>query len=313
LRPFAEIDFKTSGGSDSYNALQMQLSRRFSTGLTLNSQYTFAKSTGTTSGSNDALTSGNLARRADEAPSGRRTADFSYDKGFNNFDVRHSFNVSALYALPIGKGRPYLSGLHGITEALLGSWEVGTIINARSGTPINALLTRPDTVCVTAGGVVGGAGCSFVINTPGGGSSRNVRRPDLIPGVDPFLGRDRQFLNPAAFAIPAPGTFGNLERNSLHGPNFFQTDIVMNKRFRITESANVEFKAEFFNIFNRTNFANPPAVLPNALGIGTNQIQPGQPFTQAAAGTFGLLNSTVGRTVGLGTNRQIQLALRIIF
>jgi hypothetical protein len=89
--------------------------------------------------------------------------------------------------------------------------------------------------------------------------------------------------------------------------------MVMNKRFRLTESANVEFKAEFFNIFNHTNFANPPAVLPNALGTGTNQIQPGQAFTRAAAGSFGILNSTVGRTVGLGTNRQIQFALRVNF
>jgi hypothetical protein len=89
--------------------------------------------------------------------------------------------------------------------------------------------------------------------------------------------------------------------------------MVMNKRFRLTETANVEFKAEFFNIFNHANFANPPATLPNALGTGTNQIQPGQPFTAAAAGSFGVLNSTVGRTVGLGTNRQTQFALRVTF
>ncbi|HJQ26121.1 MAG TPA: TonB-dependent receptor [Blastocatellia bacterium] len=322
LRPYAEIDFKTSGGHDSYNALQVQLSRRFSTGLTLNSQYTFAKSTGTTSGSNDALTSGNLARRPGEAPNGNRTADFSYDEGYNNFDVRHSFNVSALYALPIGKGRAYLSSLNGIGEAILGGWEVGTIINARSGTPINVLITRPDVVfqCSNNTFVSSATACpagttmvTAVINTPGGGSSRNVRRPDLIAGVNPFLGNDRRFLNPAAFAIPAPGTFGNLVRNSLHGPNFWQADLVMNKRFRLTETANVEFKAEFFNIFNHTNFANPPAVLPNALGVGTNLLQPGQPFTAAAAGSFGVLNSTVGRTVGLGTNRQIQFALRVNF
>ena len=322
LRPYAEIDFKTSGGQDSYNALQMQLSRRFSTGLTLNSQYTFAKSTGTTSGSNDALTSGNLARRPGEAPGGNRTADFSYDKGYNNFDVRHSFNLSALYALPVGRGRALLGNLGGVGQALLGGWEVGTILNARSGLPVNVLITRPDVVfqCSNNTFVSSATACpagttmvTAVINTPGGGSSRNVRRPDLIAGVNPFLGNDRRFLNPAAFAIPAPGTFGNLVRNSLHGPNFWQADMVMNKRFHLTETANVEFKAEFFNIFNHTNFANPPAVLPNALGTATNQLQPGQPFTAAAAGSFGVLSSTVGRTVGLGTNRQIQFALRVNF
>ena len=322
LRPYAEIDFKTSGGEDSYNALQMQLSRRFSTGLTLNSQYTFARSYGTTGGSNDALTSGNVARRAEETPAGGRTASFDYDRGYNNFDVRHSFNLSAIYALPIGRGRAYLSNLSGIGDAILGGWEVGTILNARSGLPVDVRITRPDVVfqCSNNTFVASATSCpagttmlTAVINTPGGGSSRNVRRPDLIPGVDPFLGSDRQFLNPAAFAIPAPGTYGNLVRNQLHGPNFWQADMVMNKRFRVTETANVEFKAEFFNIFNHTNFANPVATLPNALGTGTNQLQPGQPFTRAAAGTFGTLTSTVGRTVGLGTSRQIQFALRVNF
>lgn len=78
---------------------------------------------------------------------------------------------------------------------------------------------------------------------------------------------------------------------------------------------NVEFRAEFFNLFNRANFANPPATLPNALGTSaaSNQIQPGQPFSAASAGSFGILNSTVTKSVGLGTSRQVQFALRFSF
>jgi hypothetical protein len=73
-------------------------------------------------------------------------------------------------------------------------------------------------------------------------------------------------------------------------------------------------RTEIFSIFNFTNFANPSSTLNNALGVGANLLQPGQPFTQAAAGTtFGLLRQTVERTVGLGTNRQIQFALRLNF
>jgi len=141
-----------------------------------------------------------------------------------------------------------------------------------------------------------------------------VRRPDLLPGVNPYLNNDRSLLNPAAFAIPAPGQFGNLPRNALRGPNFKQVDMILNKRFKLTESKSIEFRAEVFNIFNFTNFANPASTLNNSLGTGTNQIQPGQPFTQnAAGGTFGLLRQTVERTVGLGTNRQIQFALRFNF
>ncbi len=316
--PFAEVDYKTTGGSDSYNALQATLSRRFDTGLTLNAQYTFSRSFGNTAGSNEART---LATNF----------DFEDDRGYNNFDVRHTFNLSAIYNLPFGSGRRY--DLGSVGNAILGNWEIGGIINARSGLPIEVLVTRPDVVIMctnAAAGCTAGevrqlpgtintanplpAGFTAVVNTPGGGASRNVRRPDLIPGVNPYLNDDRSLLNPAAFAIPEPGTFGNLPRNALRGPNFRQFDLILNKRFRLTETTNIEFRTEVFNIFNTTNFSSPSSTLNNALGTGANQIQPGQPFTQAAAGsTFGLLRQTVERTVGLGTNRQIQFALRLNF
>jgi len=318
LNPFAEVDYKTSGGSDSYNALQATLSRRFNTGMTLNAQYTFSRSFGNTAGSNEART---LATNF----------NFEDDRGYNNFDVRHTFNLSAIYSLPFGTGKRY--DLGSVSNALLGDLEIGGIVNARSGLPIEVLVTRPDVViqCTNAAagcnagevralpGTINAsaplpAGFTAVVNTPGGGASRNVRRPDLIPGVNPYLDEDRNLLNPAAFAIPQPGAFGNLPRNALRGPNFRQFDLILNKRVRLTESTNIEFRTEVFNIFNFTNFAAPSATLNNALGVGTNLLQPGQPFTQAAAGsTFGLLRQTVERTVGLGTNRQIQFALRLNF
>lgn len=322
--PFAEVDYKTSGGHDTYNALQMSLGRRFSSGLTLNAQYTFGKSFGNTAGSNEARTAANNARAL---------SDFDYDDGYNNFDVRHTFNLSAVYDVPFGKGKRFDFG--GVGNAILGNWEVGAIVNARSGLPIEVGITRPDVViqCTNAAagcasgevralpGTINAAnplppGFSAVINTPGGGASRNVRRPNLIPGVNPYLNSDRSLLNPAAFAMPAPGTFGNLARNALRGPNFQQFDLIMNKRIRLREKMNIEFRTEIFNIFNRANFANPSATLNNAIGTTVNGqlFQPGQAFTQAAAGsTFGLLRSTVERTVGLGTNRQIQFALRLNF
>jgi hypothetical protein len=317
LRPFAEIDFKTSGGHDSYNALQLQLGRRFSSGLTLNSQYTMARSFGNTAGSNEALTSGNLARRPEQGPAIGRVADFDYDEGFNLFDVRHTFNISALYDLPFGRGRAYGADLNPVANAFLGDWEIGTIVNARSGVPIDLRITRPDVVYSDAAGNIFGtpaAGRTAIINTPGGGASRNVRRPDIVPGVDPYLKvAGLAFLNPAAFATPAPGTYGNAQRGALRGPNFAQFDLILTKRFKVTEGSRLEFRTEIFNIFNHANFSNPPATLPNVLGTATNQLQPGQPFTAAAAGSFGIINSTVTKTVGLGTNRQIQFALRYNF
>jgi hypothetical protein len=147
----------------------------------------------------------------------------------------------------------------------------------------------------------------------------------LVAGVNPYLSNDRLILNPAAFATPAPGTFGNVPRNFLRGPGFKQFDLVLNKRIKFSESKNLEFRTEIFNVLNHTNFDIPGSRLNLALpsvsqsgGVYTvstsNVVQPGQAYTQAAAGgTFGLLRQTVVRDVGLGTSRQIQFALRLNF
>jgi hypothetical protein len=269
----------------------------------MNAQYTLGYSRGNTGGSNEAVTASNNARSL---------AEFDFDNGFNNFDIRHTFNLSVLYTIP-GQG------------PLRGGWSVGGIVNARSGLPVAVLITRPDIVYVDGAGAVWAnpaAGRTAVINVPGGGASRATRRPDVVPGVDPFIRNGgRIFLNPAAFSTPLPGTFGNLERNSIHGPNFKQADLVISKKLPTGRGSNAELRFEVFNLFDTTNFANPPATLPNALpnsSLGetptqANRVQPGQAFTGPAAGTFGIVNSTVGTTVGLGTNRQIQLALRFTF
>jgi hypothetical protein len=293
LNPYAEVDYKTSGGHDSYNAMQLSLTRRSARGLTMNAQYTLSKSFGNTGGSNEALTAANNARSLDQ---------FDYDLGYNAFDVRHTFNISALYSLPHG-------------------WNVGGIVNARSGLPIDVRVTRPDVVYVDGSGAVfanPAADRIAVVNTPGGGASRNVRRPDLVPGVDPFINDGGLlFLNPAAFATPAPGTFGNLERGALHGPSFRQVDLVVSKHLDLPGTSNIELRAEVFNVFNADNFSNPVATLPLALPASSvteaGKLQPGQPYTAAAAGQFGKLTSTVGRTVGLGTNRQVQFGVRLSF
>jgi len=120
--PFAEVDYKTSGGHDSYNALMLSLTRRSSSGLSLNPQYTLSRSFGNTGGSNEALTAANNACTLDQ---------FEYDLGYNNFDARHTFNFSTLYAVPYGRGRQKSGG--GLADAILGGWDVGGIVNARSG------------------------------------------------------------------------------------------------------------------------------------------------------------------------------------
>ncbi len=266
----------------------------------MNAQYTLGRSFGNSEGSNEADTVGNNARNI---------KDFDYDKSYNKFDVRQNFNTSLVYDIPS-------KGLSGAAKAILGNWSIGGIMNARSGLPVNVFITRPDIAYTDASGNVftsPAAGRTAVINTPCGGSTRSTRRPDLIPGVNPYLNQDRTLFNPAAFAIPKPGTFGNLPRSFLRGPNFRQFDLIMNRKFPFAETRNVEFRAEIFNIFNLTNFAAPPSTLGPALGTSAGQFQPGQPLSFTGSSAFGIMTSTVERSVGLGTNRQIQFAMRVNF
>ena len=278
LRPrpeYGQVDFKTSGGESTFNALQLGVTRRFRGGFSGGAQYMFAKNTGTTQGSNEAATAQN-------------TFDFSTEEGANPQDIRHTFNASVVYDIP-GQG------------LLRGGWRVGGILNARSGVPFTVTITRPDFLTVDG---------QRIFNIPGG-NSRGTQRPDLIPGVDPYLRRyDQatgiyQYLNPAAFATPQPGAFGNMPRNALRGPNFWQLDLMASKEFRFAGTQAIQVRVEVFNITNHLNFQLPAASLPN----GT----PGVPFTDANTGTFGELLGPLNRTIGLGTQRQSQVSIRYLF
>ena len=279
-----QVDYKTSGcvdgliingnpisgcGRASYDALQISATRRFRSGLSGGLQYQYSRNEGTTQGSNEAATASN-------------TFDYNTEFGRNLSDVPHTFNGALVYQLPFD-------------GAWAGGWRVGGILNARSGVPINVVINRPDTVSV--GGVT-------VTNVPGG-NTRGTQRPDLVPGVNPYLKDGVRWLNPAAFAAPLPGTFGNLPRNFLRGPDFWQLDLNVSKDVRFGENQGVQFRVDIFDLTNRLNYENPAATLP----AGTV----GQPFTDGVAGTFGYMLGPLNRTVGLGTARQTQLSIRYLF
>ena len=279
-----QVDYKTSGcvdglvingnplsgcGRASYDALQIGLTRRFRSGLSGGLQYQYSRNEGTTQGSNEAATASN-------------TFDYNTEFGTNPTDLPHSFNGSLVYMLPFN-------------GPIVGGWRVGGILNARSGVPINVTIARPDTVAVN--GVT-------VTNIPGG-NSRGTQRPDLVAGVNPYLKDGVRWLNPAAFAAPMPGTFGNLPRNFLRGPSFWQLDMNISKDVRFSANQGLQLRLDLFNITNRLNYESPAAGLP----AGTV----GQPFTDAVAGTFGYMLGPLNRTVGLGAARQTQLSVRFLF
>ncbi len=293
-KPFAEIDTKTSGGHDNYRALEMTLARRIGSGLTLNSQYTFSRSFGLTSGSNESRTA---AQPFGAALIGSGDVNnYAADLGYNTFDVRHTFNFSAVYDLPFGKSKRFDFG--NVGNAIFGNWEVGAIFNARSGLPIDVTITRPDmvAVCGAAGGCTINNSATTTTVVPQGFT---VQLPTI------------------SSTQPLPVGFIAVVNQQL--------DLILNKKFRFSETKSLEFRTEIFNILNHANFANPASTLnvalptltfnatANAFVLGSG-LQPGQAFTQSAAGsTFGLLRQTVERVVGLGTNRQIQFALRLNF
>ncbi len=316
---FAEIDYKTSGGNDHYHSLQTTLNRRLSRGVTFGLQHTWGRSIGTSAGSNEALTAAN-------------NYSFAADYGNNTFDIRHSLNANALWELPFGENKAVK--LTGITSQLFGGWEMGGVLNYRTGIPINVLITRPDVAYrdkrngayLSSPVVVSGqVYTEAVINVPGGGASRSTRRPDVVAGVNPFLQTSdkRYYLNPSAFSTPLPGTFGNLSRNALAGPGLSQFDLTLHKRVKLGEKAAMQFRGELYNVFNHANMANPASTLASALpsgytdaanAAGLSGIQPGTAFTASAAGgSFGRASSTVANTVGLGAQRQLQLSLRLEF
>jgi hypothetical protein len=280
---FGQIDYKTSGcldepingvpvtgcGRASYDAFQLNATRRFRAGFTGGIQYQYSRNKGTTQGSNEAGTSQN-------------TFDYETEYGTNPQDIPHTFNGSVVYLIP-GEG------------LWRGGWRVGGIVNARSGVPINVTINRPDNLTVNG---------QTVVNIPGG-NSRGTQRPDLVPGVDPYLKDGVRWLNPAAFTTPQPGTFGNLPRNFLRGPNFWQLDLMFSKDLKFGETQAFQFRAEIFNIANRLNYESPAASLPNGTA--------GTPFTDAQAGTFGYMLGPLNRTVGLGTARQTQISVRYLF
>ncbi len=281
---YGQIDYKTSAcldglvinnqaisgcGRASYDAFQLGLSRRFRSGLSGGVNYQYSQNKGTTQGSNEAATAGN-------------TFDYETEYGTNPQDIPHTFNGSLVYLIP-GQG------------AWKGGWRVGGIVNARSGVPINVIISRPDNATVNG---------ATVTNIPGG-NSRGTQRPDVVPGVDPYLKDGVRWLNPAAFTTPQPGTFGNLPRNALRGPQFAQLDLMFSKDFQFAQSQSFQIRVEMFNLTNHLNYENPASTLPNGTA--------GVPFTDAQAGTFGYMLGPLNRTVGLGTARQTQVSLRYSF
>jgi hypothetical protein len=301
VKPFGEFFFRTSEGHSSYNAVTLSFGRNADATLDhesgwlhtavrgLGIQYTLSRNVGNASGT---LLSNPF--------------DAEGDFGHNAAHPRHNFRITSVYDLWKGPTKN--------PDHLLWGWRLSSLLRINSGIPFVVRLTRPDVVYVDSAGKVfsgPGVGRTAVINTPGGGATGDSRVPNLLPGANPYLKNGLQFLDPAAFAIPAPGEFGNLKRGALRGPSVAQLDLSLRKNLYDGESKeqnpfSMQFQIDIFNVFNHANFALPVSTLRDALGTNNDQLQPGVAFTQTAARNFGVLNSAdPGRVI------QFSLTLRL--
>jgi hypothetical protein len=260
----AFLELATNDGNTNYNGLLVSLRRRFAKRLSYGVSYTWSH---------------NFADFVDNLTGGSTPAsayNYSLERSNSPFDVRHRFIANAVWDLPIGRGGRLLNN-DSAAARVIGGWQMNTIVTLETGTPFT--VTAPD-VSQTGGSHQSRANC---ISDPYAGAT-SERSGYVGNGATGF------FLNPAAFAIPATGTFGTCAPRAFHGPGLQNVDLSLFKRFPIRESWFVEFRAEAFNAFNRANFNNPNASI-----------------AASSIGSFGRSFSTVTDP------REIQLALKLYF
>ena len=259
-KPYTSIVQETASGNSWYQSMQLSLEKRLAHGFTILANYTWSHS-------ND-----NLPFGAD-VTSPMLNAGFvmpptvqgfkSLDQGPSDFDYRHVFIVSYVWQLPS------LSKMNRLVREIAGGWEISGITSAQTGNPLTILAGKDQSQ--TAIGMDHGQLLSQNIYTSGACA---VQAPCV------------NFLAPSAFALPALGKFGNLAKGSLRGPGLLNFDLGIFKTFPITERWTLQFRAEFFNAFNRANFNSPG--------------------TTVSAGGFGSILSARDPRIG-------QLALKILF
>jgi hypothetical protein len=263
LPQFGRVDIKSSASSTNFNGLQFSLHRSLNNGFLIGTQYMWSH----------AFDEGSLGGGESQTP--QNVACRSCEWATTNQDIRHTFTTNFVYSLPFAQDSSG-SVRNDMLGTLLGGWQLSSVIQARTGRPLTITASR-------------GTG-----DLPDGNNAS--QRPDAVPGISPIPTNQTpdQWLNIAAFAVPARGTWGNVARNTLRGPGLLQVDLALQKQFRINGSRNFAFRWEAFNVINRMNLGNP----------GTNISAPAQ---------FGRITGPLNTGYGTGTARQMQFMFRVNF
>jgi Carboxypeptidase regulatory-like domain len=215
---YSTITFLDDGVSTNYNALRLTTQHRFNHGYTLLSAYTYSKCM------QDTETLGNKLQGNNETNPYNRLFDY----GLCDYDLRHSFVTSMVYAGYNFKNRA--------VDLVAGGWSPAFLVSANSGFPFTPLTGVDDSL-----------------------SGVGLDRPNAVAGVNPYVRNKKtlQWVNAQAFTANGPATFGTTGMNSLGAPHYVDTDVTLSKLFKVWEQQTFQLRFEFFNVFNHTNFQAP--------------------------------------------------------
>ncbi len=251
---FGAVSWRGDVGNSTFEALQSNVRRTFTNDLLLSANYMWSHS----------INDGSIGGGESDTP--QNSFCRACDKGSSDDDIRQTFNLSAVYAVPF-KNR------------IWGGWELSAIGTAQTGVPVNITIDRSNAAVPGLFTISGEERPNYVYGVP------------LTPagGVNP-----NNWINLAAFAVPANQTFGNLGRNAFRAPGISQLDMGLSKFINITEKLNLRFRADLFNVFNRAQF--------------------GAPNADISTSNFGVITSTISAyATGRGTPRELQLSAKIVF
>lgn len=263
---FGPVSWRGDVGNSTFEALQFNVRRAFQSGFLLSANYMWSHS----------INDGSIGGGESDTP--QDSFCRSCDKASSDDDVRQVFNLSAVYGLPFGKGKPYLSS-PGVARTILGNWEMSAIATAQTGLPVNITIDRSNNAVPGLYSISGEERPNYLSGaflTPAGGSTRN------------------HWINAAAFSAPASQTFGNLGRNAFRAPGISQLDLGLSKYIALTERLSIRMRADLFNVFNGAQYGAPNADLSQS--------------------NFGTITTTISNyATGRGTPREFQLSAKIVF
>jgi hypothetical protein len=265
-----------SAGISNYNALEVDVRKQYANGFQLRGVYTWSRNLDDGSAWNTSVSSNTPAYVS--FPGNPRL-----DYGRAATDVTHSGAINGSWDLPFGKDRAFFHGISSREDRFIGGWSLSGIVSVQSGFPFSPQLGY---------------------NPSGNGDTRNPVRPSLNPSYHGTLypRTPQQWFDPNAFMAPIAGTLGNAGRDTLVGPGLVNADLSLAKTTTVTEHLRAQFRVEYFNIANHTNFTTPNAV------VFSTGPTPAKPATSTA------LSPTAGVLTGTATtSRQLQFALKFLF